>query len=519
MTFLPVLRRELAVAARRTATYRQRVVFAGLATAAIAVLLLSLRSTRFTASEVFYITAWGGFVLSTFEGLRATADSISLERREGTLGLLLLTDLTGREIVIGKVAAASVQSLMTVVAVLPAFALPLLAGGVSGGECWRLMFCFVAAAFFALTAGVLISSVVTGALTAFLGTLFLILALTALPMILVSFSRLNTPSIWFWIGGPVEMIFRVPDVSFAARPSSFWLAALVSLVSSLLMFGAASVLLRRSPRLETTKAETTWWQRWLRPKPGFATAWGAESAQEKPAVWLAERTLPGQRVLWTLVGTGVVLCFLVGIFGGRRAPAILLGVEMFFAYLLKLWLAAVAPQSFNASRRSGALELLLCTPLSPPELVRGQVDVLYAYFVGPALVMVAGFPIFGIGGMALGNSMGALGADSSPLVLGIFWLILFILDFHAIAYAGLWFGLTNARVDRAIAKTIFGVLVMPWISMVIPFIGCLGVIGWPVFWISWASRRLNEKFRGEVTTLFSAEDEHYGWLPWSRRKG
>src|SRR5262245_10869138 len=102
----------------------------------MAMLLLSMRTTRFTASDVFYFTAWGGFILSMFEGLRATADSISIERREGTLGLLLLTDLTGREIVIGKVAAASVQSLMTVVAVLPAFALPLLAGGVTGGECW-----------------------------------------------------------------------------------------------------------------------------------------------------------------------------------------------------------------------------------------------------------------------------------------------------------------------------------------------------------------------------------------------
>ena len=90
------------MAARRTGTYRQRVFFAGLATAAVAILLLSTRATKFTGPMIFHIVAWGGFILAGLEGLRATSDSISLERREGTLGLLLLTDLTGREIVVGK---------------------------------------------------------------------------------------------------------------------------------------------------------------------------------------------------------------------------------------------------------------------------------------------------------------------------------------------------------------------------------------------------------------------------------
>ena len=86
MTFVPILRRELAVAARRTGTYRQRVMFAGLAVGTVAVMLLSLRVTTVSGPMIFAAIAWGGFILSALEGMRATADSMALERREGAKG-------------------------------------------------------------------------------------------------------------------------------------------------------------------------------------------------------------------------------------------------------------------------------------------------------------------------------------------------------------------------------------------------------------------------------------------------
>jgi hypothetical protein len=159
----------------------------------------------------------------------------------------------------------------------------------------------------------------------------------------------------------------------------------------------------------------------------------------------------------------------------------------------------------------------LCTPMTPPELVRGQVDALYSYFVGPALAIVAAFPIAGIAGMNLGQNLAGMRADASLFVIGIFWFVIFIIDLHAIAYTGLWFGLTNARVDRAITKSIFAVLLLPWITLVIPVLGCLGLIAWPVFWMSWASKRLNTRFREEAGGLFSLEAERSGWFPWPRR--
>jgi ABC-type Na+ efflux pump permease subunit len=193
------------------------------------------------------------------------------------------------------------------------------------------------------------------------------------------------------------------------------------------------------------------------------------------------------------------------------AVPIILGCIVFFAFLIKLWLAAVAPLSLNSARRNGALELLLCTPVSPHDLVRGQVDALYGYFLAPALIIAGGFTVFGIVGLGLAQNA-AIGDDTWPMVYGVFWFVLAFLDFHALAYAGLWFGLTNARVDRAIAKTVFVVLLLPLITLVIPIAGLIGILAWPILWISWASGRLKKRFREEAAEHFSATADESGWF-------
>src|SRR5258706_11942121 len=63
-----------------------------------------------------------------------TADCISRERREGTLGLLFLTPLTAQGIVLAKTLTHGLRALTMCVAVLPVLALPFLMGGVSWQE-------------------------------------------------------------------------------------------------------------------------------------------------------------------------------------------------------------------------------------------------------------------------------------------------------------------------------------------------------------------------------------------------
>ena len=112
MTVLPIVERELRVAARGRRTYWLRMavalgaVFIG---ACIFVLTLGLPS-ELTGRHIF---GWLSGLLLLYclaYGRRSTADCLSQEKREGTLGLLFLTNLKGHDVVLGKLARRPPQS-------------------------------------------------------------------------------------------------------------------------------------------------------------------------------------------------------------------------------------------------------------------------------------------------------------------------------------------------------------------------------------------------------------------------
>src|SRR2546427_9287536 len=76
-------------------------------------------------------------------GRRSTADCLSQEKRERTLGLLFLTDLKGHDVVLGKLAATSLRGFYGLLAIFPVLAVPLLMGGITPGEFWRMVLVLV----------------------------------------------------------------------------------------------------------------------------------------------------------------------------------------------------------------------------------------------------------------------------------------------------------------------------------------------------------------------------------------
>src|SRR5580698_6968340 len=110
MTFLPIVERELRVAARLPATYRNRVIVAGLfVIVAFFVLTFGTLATNPGGMgwSIFWFLAYVVLAFCLIEGVRKTSNCISEEKREGTLGLLFLTDLKGYDIVLGKLAGNS----------------------------------------------------------------------------------------------------------------------------------------------------------------------------------------------------------------------------------------------------------------------------------------------------------------------------------------------------------------------------------------------------------------------------
>src|SRR3989442_15632965 len=114
MTFLPIVDRELRLAARRPGTYRTR-FWAAFVFAAICLgLLIGTRRSQSPAAlgkMMFTVLTWITFACCLMAGIRFTADSLSEEKRDGTLGLLFLTNLRGYHVVLGKLVVTSLTSL------------------------------------------------------------------------------------------------------------------------------------------------------------------------------------------------------------------------------------------------------------------------------------------------------------------------------------------------------------------------------------------------------------------------
>src|SRR5512136_906820 len=130
MTFLPIVERELRVAARRPGTYWTR-WFAALGMLATWMVLgVAIRRAQPAEVSKTLFLALGILALgfSLLAGIFLTADCLSEEKREGTLGLLFLTDLRGYDVVLGKLIASSVHSVYGLLAMFPVLALPLMMG-------------------------------------------------------------------------------------------------------------------------------------------------------------------------------------------------------------------------------------------------------------------------------------------------------------------------------------------------------------------------------------------------------
>src|SRR5580700_10820131 len=107
MRFLPIVDRELREGSRRRGTYwlRVRVAFQALLVG-LGGYVANLLQPQFKLGTVMF---WGlsgvSLLYCLLAGRRSTADCLSQEKRDGTLGLLFLTDLKGFDVVLGKMAA------------------------------------------------------------------------------------------------------------------------------------------------------------------------------------------------------------------------------------------------------------------------------------------------------------------------------------------------------------------------------------------------------------------------------
>src|SRR5882672_2077541 len=253
MTFLPVVERELRVAARLPGTHWVRLVAAFVALG-IGGWIMAIPYFRNTPG-VLGIWLFGSMsvlmnLYALLMGVLRTADCLSEEKREGTLGLLFLTDLKGYDIVFGKLAATSLNAFYGILALFPVMAIPLLVGGVTIAEFWRVVMAAMNMLFFSLAVGMFCSSISRDERRAMVVAFLVVLFFAAGFPLMAAFCYEWRPARFLYeyvlVPSPGYAAFMAFDSPFNKSPFNyFYLSVTFTHVLSWVLLVAASLIVPR----------------------------------------------------------------------------------------------------------------------------------------------------------------------------------------------------------------------------------------------------------------------------------
>ena len=509
MTFLPIVDRELRIKARLRSTFRIRQIAALIAILIAGFMMMIGQITsapQQLGKGIFMTLSWLAFIFCLLEGIRNTADCLSEEKREGTLGLLFLTDLKGYDVVFGKLMATSLNSFYGLLAILPPLAITILMGGVTGGEFWRMVLLLTNTLFFSLASGMVVSALSRNQRKAWLGTLALMGLIIGAPLVLEGLIA------WQKWPLPCDQILRLsPGYTFVAsldslykgQPPGFWFSLLlIHLLSWAFLFFAAFVLPRAWQDIPVFKRDFFWSQALVNFIPVDSAKRAAVRAQLleiNPMLWLAGRDDRQRIYLWGLIGVFLAGAFLSCVLSAANEWAFIFThyAAMVLHLALKVWLALQACHYFAEASRSGMLEHIFATPLTNQEIIHGHMLALRRLFWQPALVLILGEValvlvqfILGVGG----NRTPVMWASGFSATWGILKLIA---DLFAAAYVGTWLGFSSKKAGHAITLTILLVLVLPSVLVCVPDI----LIA--VLLIVWAQDKLKKDFRVTLANRYA----------------
>lgn len=483
MNPFPIVDRELRVAARRSWTFRTRCVFAlGALVAYFLTLTLADPQPQIRGRILLGVLGTFALVFCLLAGSLVTADSISVERRGGTLGLLYLTPLRAIDVVLGKLAAHGLQAFLGVLAILPLFFLPVLEGSVTWGETLRVWLTLILTLAGSLSLGLFFSTVWHDARTTVLGSFAAIVLLTLGPVLY----KVAVHDLLRWADSgvlpllsPAHLLLLAFDGRYRLAPAHYWISAAWLAVFGLGMTLAACIFLRRSWR----ESEPVMAARSDPPAEAASPAAadrdrdraGRDAAAEvaHPYEWRLRRCIAVPR--WLRAFRALVLVvFAAGLvaaaFGPRHSSPPWFIIAMLSAFTLhltmKVFLGVEAVRQVHADRTAGGFELLLTAPGAEGPLLEG---------LGRGLRHALHRPVVGLAAINLVLTLVVLafsrqlqvGARELPAFLTLFigGMAASFADARALRWSGLHLALTCPSGLQATLRAVAWVLVPTWIGL------------------------------------------------------
>lgn len=492
MTLLPIVDRELRVAARRKLTYWSRL----LAAAVFAIVFGSILSEAtqasgygFSAGEIeFSALKWMLLALASLAGVFITSDALSEEKREGTMGLLFLTDLRGYDIVFGKLVSHSLRVFYGMLAVVPVVGLVLMMGGVTGREFWQVMLVICNGLLLALAVGMFVSSLSRDSVRAMTYALLISLAifggLLLADLALAGWDERKFKA-YFSLASPCYLLYETSGSRF----NNYWLCLGIQHGLAWLLLGLASLITPRTWRDKPHTSGGRWsalFRRLRLGSPRSRASRRSRALESSPVLWVMSR----DRWLFWLLNFFAAQTLSVRVWAiylqlhpanqttiPQQDPIEPLSIILMILFIggTFFWMAVQASQFFAESVHNGSMELLLVTPVSPGEIIRAQRIILRRALLFPALCVV--LLIAGSDGVNIYLNYKfshAPGIVPSPTPGFDFFQIASMLDdllliagvLMATSWFGMWAGMTSRKTAWAVLKTLGLVVVVPWISFI-----------------------------------------------------
>lgn len=497
-TVAAIVERELRVAARRPATHRVRTLAALALLGVLTWQFFSLAARNAPSAEqgrtLFVTVAVLAFLYSFFSGVRATSDCLSEEKREGTLGLLFLTDLRGIDVVLGKLASTSIHTCYGLLAMLPVLAIPVMLGGVTVAQAGWMALVLVNTMFFSLATGLLVSALSRNERKSATATVLGLFLPVVLPLVLVFVASLVFAGVrdlldlerllrfaierrelnplaeavlraglWLEVANPIYALVSVLWGHTATLPGvPRWTSdthLLVSLAATHLMGWMALALAALIvPQVWKDRAAPRrimdWRQAWNRFIQGDAVERAVlrkRLLETNPYLWLMSRDRLKASYGWIFL---FAMCL---IWGWRflTEPDVmfdfypLLPTLVIIHTFLKVWVIGECSHRLVEDQRSGALELLLSTPLGARQIVEGQFLALARQFAGPLLALCV-------------VEVALFGGRWSPAAL-LFLQTMLVADMLTLLWVSMWCSLNARNLNRVFLAGIGLVLAGPWV--------------------------------------------------------
>jgi hypothetical protein len=389
MGFFLIIERELRVLARNPSCCRVRFVANLGAVAILGVCLFgaSVGGSSNPGKTIFAVLTGYLAALVLVGGPFLTADTVARERREGTLGFLFLTDLSGATVALGKWVGGSANAFLTLLAVAPVASLCLLFGGLGFGEYWRTELALLNLVFCATSLGLFFSCFCRSGMTAGWLALMSLAGLAVLAPLLETVARTRWAP-WTALD-PLAAVYSTSSADSAA----YWRAIGGSHALAWALLAGGGWELHSGWRGDESRPRGP--RRWLGRRIAAGGA-GRDAGKASP-----RRPITGNPISWAVCRGGrdyamtwATAVVSIGLVVGNWAVGFsaynqaLFGIVAFLCNLPFLsWMALKSASFFSEVRRSGDLELILCTTLRDDEAIKGHTLGLYRLFFPPAVVV------------------------------------------------------------------------------------------------------------------------------------